>query len=75
MLTGPPALGRIDSTVSDDDTKLEVQKIVDRQRGQVFQLYHFSKVVSRGNSIIREVMERNSRLQRICKIKGLTRQM
>lgn len=75
MIESSPPLTRNESTISDDDTKLELCKVIERQRGDVFELYHFSRVVSRGASIIRSVMERNSRLTRICKIKNTSKQM
>jgi hypothetical protein len=41
---------------------------VERQRGDVLELYHFSKVIARGGTIVRKVLERSSRIERICKI-------
>ena len=75
MIENLPALTRHESTMSDEDTKLELYKFIERQRGDVFELYHFSKVISRGSSITRQVIERNSRLTRGCKIKNISKQM
>ena len=63
-----------ENTGSEEDNKLELHKFIDRQRGDVFELYHFSKVVSRGTSIVRQVIERHSRVTRTCKIRPVSQQ-
>jgi len=75
MIDSPPVMAKFESTASEEDTKLELHKFIERQRGDIFQLYHFSRVLSRGSGIIRQVLERNSRLKRICKIKTISKQM
>jgi serine/threonine protein kinase len=49
--------------------KLEYRELVCQDRGQIFDLYHFSSILSRSNySIIRKVTSRGSLQHRICKI-------
>lgn len=64
----------MDTLGEQDLFKIELQKIIERQRGDIITLYHFSKVISRGNTIIRKVIERNSRITRICKMKSIRNQ-
>lgn len=66
---------RAESTSSEADNRLELHQLIERQRGDVFQLYHFSRVLSRNDSILRQVVERNSRIERVCKIKNAGKQM
>jgi hypothetical protein len=41
---------------TEGDASLELQKFINKQRGNVFELYHFSKVMSRNSAIIRKVL-------------------
>ena len=52
---------------TEEDLEMHCHNIIDRQRGDVLELYHFSRVIWRGRSIIRRVLERHSRIERVCK--------
>ena len=47
---------RKESMSTEGDASLELQKFIDKQRGNVLDLYHFSKVMSRNSAIVRKVL-------------------
>ncbi len=61
-------MGRAESLTTEGEQELQFHKFVERQRGDVLELYHFSKVMARGATIVRKVLERSSRVERVCKI-------
>lgn len=68
---GESAMRSLGSLDEQDPFKIDLHKFIERQRGEILTLYHFSRVISRGSAVIRKVMERNSRISRICKIKSV----